>query len=194
STCTWPILEAESTCMENMQDVPQLNSSKLNKIDMVKHEEVTNFERELAKHNDETRDKSITIVSEATRCDKTFELTDLRLEQDHGCAEIENEDEILKYELGRVNPNISTKIHGCSDERVEPSKGVIDLIATFGNLPKHPSENCSLNDGNTTKFDYDTQFELSLRSDFPGSSCKQASEAIEESQRLNHSNTSAFSW
>ncbi|RDY07130.1 Two-component response regulator-like APRR5 [Mucuna pruriens] len=194
STCTWPILEAESTCMENMQDVPQLNSSKLNKIDMVKHEEVTNFKRELAKHNDETRDKSITIVSEATRCDKTFELTDLRLEQDHGCAEIENEDEILKSELGRVNPNISTEIHGCSDERVEPSKRVIDLIATFGNLPKHPNENCSFNDGNTTKFDCDAQFELSLRSDFPGSSCKQASEATEESQRLNHSNTSAFSW
>ncbi|TKY64158.1 Two-component response regulator PRR95 [Spatholobus suberectus] len=194
STCTSPILEAESTCMENMQDVPQLNSSKLNKIDMVKHEEFTKFERESAKHNDETGDKSITIVSEAARCDKTFEFTDLRLEQGHGFAETENEDEILKSELGRDNPNISAEIHGCSDERVEASKGVIDLITTFGNLPKHPNEKCGLNGGHTTKFNCDAQLELSLRSDFPGSSCKQASEATEESQRLNHSNTSAFSW
>ncbi|KAG4950844.1 hypothetical protein JHK85_044711 [Glycine max] len=195
STCASPIFEAESTFVENMQDVPQLESSKLNKIDMVDHEKFAKFERKSAKHNDETEDKSITIVSEAARCDKSFELTDLMLEQDCGVAEpeTENEDEILKSELGRDNSHVSI-LHGCNAEQVKPSKGAIDLIATFGNLPKHPNENCSLNGGNTTKFDCETQLELSLRSDFPGSSGKQASESTEESQRLNHSNTSAFSW
>ncbi|XP_028205288.1 two-component response regulator-like PRR95 isoform X3 [Glycine soja] len=195
STCASPIFEAESTFVENMQDVPQLESSKLNKIDMVDHEKFAKFERKSAKHKDETEDKSITIVSEAARCDKSFELTDLMLEQDCGVAEpeTENEDEILKSELGRDNSHVSI-LHGCNAEQVKPSKGAIDLIATFGNLPKHPNENCSLNGGNTTKFDCETQLELSLRSDFPGSSGKQASESTEESQRLNHSNTSAFSW
>ncbi|XP_020203596.1 two-component response regulator-like APRR9 isoform X2 [Cajanus cajan] len=184
-------------CSERLseaQDAYQLKSSKLSKIDMVKHEEFTEFERESAKHNDDTGDKSITIVTEAAWCDKTFELTDLTLEQDHGCAESENKDEILKSESGRDNPSSSTEIHGCSDERVEPSNGAIDLIATFGNPSKHPDENCCLKDGNTIKFDCDAQLELSLKSDFPGGSCKQASEATEESPRLNHSNTSAFSW
>lgn len=139
-------------------------------------------------------DNSITIVSDTVGCDKTFESADLRLEQDHGCADTEIEVEILKSDLGIGDSNISTELHGCSDEGVKPIKGAIDLIATFGNLPNHPDENCSLNGGNTTMFDGVTQLELSLRSDFPGSSCKQASEATEESQRLNHSNTSAFSW
>ncbi|KAK7349373.1 hypothetical protein VNO77_06693 [Canavalia gladiata] len=193
STCTSPILEAESTYMENMQDEPQLkSSSKLSDIDMVKHKEFTKFERETAKHNDKTGEKSITIASEAAKCDKTFELTDLRLEQDHGFAKTENEDEILRSKLGRDNPNINTGICGHNDERVGPSKGAIDLIATFENLPEYPNENCSLNGGNTTKFDCDTQLELSLRRNFCGSSCRQASEVTEE--RLNHSNTSAFSW
>ncbi|RZC01443.1 Two-component response regulator-like PRR95 isoform D [Glycine soja] len=195
STCTSPIFEAKSTYVENMQDVPPLKSSKLNKIDMVKHEKFAQFERESAEHNDETEDKSVTIVSDAARCDKTSELTELRPEQDCGVAEpeTENEDEILKSELDGDNSHVSM-MQGCSAERVKPSKGAIDLIATVGNLPKHLDENCSLNGGNTTKFDCETQLELSLRSDFPGSSGNQASEATEESQRLNHSNTSAFSW
>jgi len=139
-------------------------------------------------------DKSFTIVSETARCDKTFESADLRQEQDHGCADTEIEVEILKSDLGIGDSNIITELHGCSDERVKPIKGAIDLIATFGNLPKNPDENYSLNGGNTTMFDGVTQLELSLGSDFPGNSCKQASEATEESQRLNHSHTSAFSW
>ncbi|KAK7389736.1 hypothetical protein VNO78_25026 [Psophocarpus tetragonolobus] len=196
STCTSPILEAERTYMENIEDVPQLKSTKMNKIDMVKHEKFAKFEKDSAKLNDGTPDKSITIESEAARCYKTFESTDLRLEQNLGVTEPETEskDEIFKSELGRVNSNISTEMQGGSDEGVKPSKGAVNLIAAFGNLPKHPNENYSLNGGNTTKFDCDMQLELSLRSDFPGSSGKQTSEASEESQRLNHSNTSAFSW
>ncbi|KAK8464977.1 hypothetical protein PHAVU_010G119700 [Phaseolus vulgaris] len=176
------------------RDMPQLKNSKQKKIDLVKHEKFARFESESAKINNETRDKSITIVSDTARCDKTFESTDLRLEQDHCCADTEIEVEILKYDLGIGDSNISTELHEWSDERVKPIKGAIDLIATFGNLPKHPDENCNLNGGNTTMFDGVTQLELSLRSDFPGSSCKQASEATEESQRLNHSHNSAFSW
>lgn len=91
----------------------------------------------------------------------------------------------------KSNPEINTDIHGCSDELVDPYTGAIDLIATFKNLPKSTDEKCSFSSGNTAKFDFDTQLELSLRRrDFPGSSCKAASE---ERQLLNHSNASAFS-
>ncbi|XP_061340885.1 two-component response regulator-like PRR95 [Gastrolobium bilobum] len=190
STCTSPFLEAESASMENMQDASLLKSSSiLSNIDMMMHEEFTNFESESTRHNE----KSIAFASEAERCNKTFKLTDLWLEQDHGCAESERKDEILTDELNRDNPNMNTEAHGCSDERVKPSRAA-NLIATFENLPKHTNEKCSLDRGSTTKFDFDTQLGLSLRRDCPGSSCKQASEATEECQRLNHSNTSAFSW
>ncbi|CAJ1950551.1 unnamed protein product [Sphenostylis stenocarpa] len=179
--------------LSEAQDVPLSKSSKQKKIDLVKHEKFARFDSESAEINNETRDKSITTVSDAARCNKTFEPTDLRLEeQGNGSSDTEIEIEILKSDLGIGYSIISTELHGCSDERVEPSKGAIDLIATFGNLPKFPNENCSL-DG-TTKFDCVTELELSLRSEFPGSSGKQTSEATEESQRLNHSNTSAFSW
>ncbi|KAJ1390631.1 Signal transduction response regulator, receiver domain [Sesbania bispinosa] len=195
STCTSPFLEAESSHMENMQNPSQLkSSSKLSNIDTVKHEEFTKFVRETAKHNDETGEKSNTFAPEAARWNKTFKLTDLRLEQDHGSAETENKDETFRAELSTKNPSISTKIHGCSHELEEPSRGAINLITTFENPPKHTNENCCLDGGNITKFDFDTQLELSLKRDFPGSSCKQASEANEEWRRLNHSNTSAFSW
>jgi pseudo-response regulator 5 len=95
-------------------------------------------------------------------------LTDPRLEQDLSTAEIEPKNEILRAELSRENPDVDTEIRRCSDEPIEPSRRAIDLISTFGKSNKQASE-------------------------FSGSSCKQASEASEELQRLNHSNTSAFS-
>jgi len=53
STCTSPFLVAESAHMENMQDTSQLkSSSNLSNIDTVKHENSTECEKELAKHND----------------------------------------------------------------------------------------------------------------------------------------------
>ncbi|XP_027334021.1 two-component response regulator-like APRR3 isoform X2 [Abrus precatorius] len=187
-------------CSERLseaQDVSQLkSSSKSSEIDdVVKHEDFTKIERESAKQNGEAgvaAEISITIAPEAAKYNETFELTDLRLEQVHGCAETANKDEILRSDLGRDNPGINTEIHECTNEQVEHSKGAIDLITKFENLSKHHNENCGR--GNATKFDCDTQLGLSLRRDFPGSSCKKARETTEETQRLNHSDTSAFSW
>ncbi|KAJ1390800.1 Signal transduction response regulator, receiver domain [Sesbania bispinosa] len=187
STCTSPFLEAEteSAYMENMQDTSQLKcTSNLSNIDMVKHEKSTKFERESAEHNDEAEDKSIIFVSEAAMYNKT--LTGLRLGQGYDCSRTENQDEVVRAELSKAHHHI----HGCSDEPVKPSTGAIDLIATFENLPKSAEENCSFNIGNTAKFGFDTQLELSLKRDSPGSSCKPATE---ERQILNHSNASAFS-
>ncbi|KAK7275445.1 hypothetical protein RIF29_16562 [Crotalaria pallida] len=180
STCTSPFPETESAYMENMQDGAHLkSSSKLNIIDAVKLEESTKFESESARHDDGTGEESITFVLEAAN-GKTFKSTDSRLEQDRVCTDLENKDEVIGAKLS------------CK-ELVEASTGAINLIGTFDNLPKHADENCRLSGGNTTKFDCDTRLELSLRCS-PGSSCKQASEASEERQRLNHSNTSPFSW
>ncbi|RZC22597.1 Two-component response regulator-like PRR95 isoform D [Glycine soja] len=173
------------------QDISQLKrSSNLSNIDTVKHENSTKCERESDKHNDEAGEKSL-FVSEDSRCNKTFKPTGLRLGQGYECCETRNQDVVLKIELIKSNPEINTDIHGCSDELVDPYTGAIDLIATFKNLPKSTDEKCSFSSGNTAKFDFDTQLELSLRRrDFPGSSCKAASE---ERQLLNHSNASAFS-
>lgn len=136
-------------------------------------------------------ERSITSASEAARCNRTSNWTTLRLKQDYNCAEKKNQDEVLRAELIRANPNYDTEIHGYKNELVEPSSGAIDLIAAFENLPKNAADkNCSLNDGGTNKFDFDSQLELSLRN-FSGSSCKQVTE---ERQTLNHSNASAFSW
>lgn len=140
-----------------------------------------------------TAEKSVKFASETARCNRTSKSTYLKLEQDDDSAEFENQDKIFRDELSKDNPNIDTEIHGCSHELVEPSRGDINFIATVENPPKHTSENCCLDGGNMTKFDSDTQLKLSLRRDFPDSSCEQQSEATGEWQRLNHSNASAFS-
>ncbi|KAJ1414764.1 Signal transduction response regulator, receiver domain [Sesbania bispinosa] len=185
STCTSPFLEAESAYMENVQDTSQLkSSSNLSNIDTVKHGKSTKFERKSAEHNDEAEDKPIIFVSEAAMYNKT--LTGLRLGQGYDYSRTENQDEVVRAELSKTHHHI----HGCSDEPVKPSTRAIDLIATFENLPKSAEENCSFNIGNTAKFGFDTQLELSLKRDSPGSSCKPATE---ERQILNHSNASAFS-
>nr|KYP71999.1 Two-component response regulator-like APRR5 [Cajanus cajan] len=169
------------------QDISQLkSSSNLSNIDTVNHENSTKCERDSDKYNDEAGEKSI-FISEAARCNRTFKPTGLRVGRGYDFHEKKNQDEVLRIELSKANPQINTDIHECSDELVDPSTGAIDLIATFKNLPNRTDEKCS---GNTAKFDFDTQLELSLRQDFPGSSCKAASE---ERQILNHSNVSAFS-
>ncbi|XP_057454927.1 two-component response regulator-like APRR3 isoform X2 [Lotus japonicus] len=186
-----------SECSEKLsegKDPSQLNiSSKSSNVDVEKHEKFTKFERESTKHDDETEEKSVMFASETARCNRTSKSTYLKLEQDDDSAEFENQDKIFRDELSKDNPNIDTEIHGWSHELVEPSRGDINFIATVENPPKHKSENCCLDGGNMTKFDSDTQLKLSLRRDFPDSSCEKQSEATGEWQRLNHSNASAFS-
>ncbi|XP_057439715.1 two-component response regulator-like APRR9 isoform X3 [Lotus japonicus] len=183
STCTSPILGAESGSMENMQDATQLkSSSNLSDIDAVKQDKSTQLEMESPKHNSEAGEKSIIFVSEAVKSNKTS--TGLRLGQGYDYIETENNDEVIRTELSKGNPHISTEIRGCSDELLEPSSGAMDLIAAFGNLPKRTIGNHSFHDGSTAKFEFDTQLELSTRGDFPAS---------EERLMLNHTNASAFS-
>ncbi|CAL0318014.1 unnamed protein product [Lupinus luteus] len=194
STYRSPVLEAESTYMENMLDASQIkSSSKLSNVDVVKHEEPTIFESKSAKHDDGSGEESITFVLEGASCSKTFKSADLRLEQDLYCTENEDKDGVLGFMLSKINPYINIEIHGSSKELEDPSRGAINLIGTFDNRPNNPDENCRLSGGNTTTSDFDTRLELSLRCPSM-SSCKQASEASEERQRLYHSNTSAFSW
>lgn len=119
--------------------------------------------------------------------------TGLRLGQcyDHSETENQDQDEVLRTELSKADPHINRKIHRCNDELVEHCTGAIDLIATIENLPKSSYANCSFNGGNTAKFDFDSQLELSLQRDFRGSSPQPTTE---ERHILNHSNASAFSW
>ena len=124
-------------------------------------------------------EKSTIIASKAAGCDKIS--TGLRLGQNYDYSETENRDEVLGTELSKANPH----------ELEDHSAGAIDLMATFDKLPKSSYTNCSFSGGNTAKFDFDTQFELSLQRDSPGSSPKPTTE---ERQILNHSNASAFSW
>lgn len=98
---------------------------------------------------------------------------------------------MLGTELSKAHPHINTKIHQSNNELEDHSAGAIDLMATFDKYPKNNHANCSFSGGNTAKFDFDTQFELSLQRDSPGSPPKPTTE---ERQILNHSNASAFSW
>lgn len=134
-------------------------------------------------------EKSTMIASKAAGCDKIS--TGLRLGQSYDYSETENQDEVLRTGLSKVNPHINTKIHQCNDELEDHPAGAIDLMATFESLPKSSYANCSFSGGYTTKFDFDTQLELSLQRDSP---CSSPKPTTEERQILNHSNASAFSW
>ncbi|XP_016182390.1 two-component response regulator-like APRR5 isoform X2 [Arachis ipaensis] len=187
STCTSSFLEAENACMEKRQDASEL---KLNNVDVVHHEVSINHESKSSKHNDEI----VGLVSESAICNKSLKSTDLMIERDHCFAEIKSQDEVLRAESSRANPNINVGIHGCTGSVVEPSRGATDwMIDTFENIEKPINENCSYSGDNTTKSVSDTKMELLLRSDLSDGSCKQASEITEERQRLKHSDTSAFS-
>ncbi|CAJ2631252.1 unnamed protein product [Trifolium pratense] len=152
------------------QDMSQLKSSScLSNTSQAKHENSTRYEREFAEYNEETGG--------------------LRLGQSYDCTETENQDEVLKTEFSKANPHTNTKIHQCYDGIEEHSAGAIDLMATFQNIPKSSYADCSFNAGGNTA-NFDTQLELSIQRDFPGSSPKLTNE---ERQILNHSNASAFS-
>lgn len=190
STCTSPILEAESACMQNMQGTSYVkSSSNLSNIDTMQHEDSTilGLEKLSVKHDNEVGEKSVALLSTAAKFDKNFKSTDSG--QDHGrdCPEKKNQVEVLRAEPSRDNPD-DTQIHECNHGLVE---GVIDLIATLKNLPDIYDESCNLSGVGTKKVDFDPRLELSLRQDFPGSSSKQTTD---EKQALNHSKASAFSW
>ncbi|XP_045794854.1 two-component response regulator-like APRR5 isoform X1 [Trifolium pratense] len=170
------------------QDMSQLKSSScLSNTSQAKHENSTRYEREFAEYNEETGEKSTIIASKAAGYDKIS--TGLRLGQSYDCTETENQDEVLKTEFSKANPHTNTKIHQCNDGIEEHSAGAIDLMATFQNIPKSSYADCSFNAGGNTA-NFDTQLELSIQRDFPGSSPKLTNE---EGQILNHSNASAFS-
>ncbi|KAI5423694.1 hypothetical protein KIW84_030060 [Lathyrus oleraceus] len=172
------------------QDISQLNSSSsLSNTDPVKHENSTKYEWESTEYNNETGEKSTLTAPKAARCGKIS--TGLRLGQSYEYNETDDQDEEgLRTKLGKANPHVNTRIHRRDDELEEHSAGAIDLMATFENLPKNSYADCSFNGGNSAKFEYDTQLELSLQRDYPGSSSKTTDE---ERQILNHSNASPFS-
>ncbi|XP_052732823.1 two-component response regulator-like APRR5 isoform X2 [Vigna angularis] len=173
-----------------IQDISQLkSSSNLSDIGTIKHDNSTKCERESDKHNDKAGAKSI-FISEDEGSNKTFKPTGLRPGQGYDFGEMRNQDEVLRIELSKANPAISVDIRGSSDELEGPSTGAIDLIGTFKTLPESTDEKCSFSSGNVSKFDFDTQLELSIRRYFPGGSYKAV---FEERQILNHSNASAFS-
>lgn len=164
------------------------SSSSLTNTDQVKQVNSIKYERESAEYNHETGEKSTIIASKAAGCDKIS--TGLMLGQNYDYSETENRDEVLGTELSKASPHNNTKIHQSNNDLEDHSAGAIDLMATFDKLPKSNHANCSFSDGNTAKFDFDTQFELSLQRDSPGISPKPTTE---ERQILNHSNASAFS-
>ncbi|MED6181944.1 hypothetical protein PIB30_024133 [Stylosanthes scabra] len=176
STCTSSFLEAENTCMEKGQDASEF---KLSNVDVVPREVSTNHESKSK--------RSVELVSESASHNKSLKSTDLRIEQDHCFAETKSQDEVLRAESSRANPNINAGIHGCSSSVVQP------MVGTFENVEKPTIENGSSSGDNTTKSVSDSKMELPFRRDLSDSSCKQASVITEERQTLKHSDTSAFS-
>ncbi|KAF7843817.1 two-component response regulator-like PRR95 isoform X1 [Senna tora] len=177
--CSEKVSEAQ-----NMQGTSLVkSSSNLSNTNIVQHEESTKMVNEAA-------EKPMALLSLAAKCNKNFNSKYFGLEQGHHCAGTESQEEVLREELSRGNPDMDIELHDHNKELLEPSRGAIDLIATFQNLPEKNHESCSLSDCGAKKFDFDPRLELSLRRDFLGSSCKQTTD---EKQALNHSNASAFS-
>ncbi|KAF3439783.1 hypothetical protein FNV43_RR18061 [Rhamnella rubrinervis] len=188
SSCTTPYLEAESACIQNMQDISRLNcgnASYLSKSGIGTHEECTKPNKVSFTHEVEKREDS-RYRPEGTPCNGVFKSIVSRLE-----SKTVAQDEGVQPESVTVDANVSTETQRCHDEMVEPPCGVIDLIGKFDNRPMHINRCSSNNADGPNNFECAPQLELSLRRICPSSSNNLGTG---ERPVLNHSNASAFSW
>ncbi|KAJ7951382.1 Two-component response regulator [Quillaja saponaria] len=185
--------QKDDECIEKGTDAQGLSQLKcgsasvLSDVDKVNHEK-SKTEKELAKHDSQTREKSIRFISEAALCSEASNFGNFGMKEDHGYSKTVTQEEVVRLECS--NTNMITDIDGCKNEPIEHSRQAIDLIGTFGDLPKTLDGNCSFDGSGTNKFDFAPQLELSLRQ-CPYNPNKQAAD---EQKTSNRSNASAFSW
>ncbi|XXG43386.1 hypothetical protein AAC387_Pa01g3434 [Persea americana] len=205
SSCTKPDMEAESACLNNMQDFlqPKCSSSLAIDIEAHKHEERVKLGGMLM-HENEAEDKSMRLVSEVTPNHQVFNSTVIIIEENHAHPTLMTGDKVM------ASASYGEKSDTVNDDgferqvRVEPSREVIDLIGTIEN-----QLHCSYwrSDDNIVRgnFSDDTKYlpgkienmcklssslplDLSLRRFEPS-----GNQEIAERHTLNHSNASAFS-
>lgn len=215
SSCTTPYLEAESACIQNMQDISRLNcgnASYLSNTSIGMHEECAKPDKESFMHESEkggmpyllfpsmclcgnflllASDKlyvpeNSIFRPEGAHCNGVFKSTVLRLE-----AKTVAQDGDVQPESVKANANVTTETQRCHDELVEPPCGVIDLIGKFDNRPMGINGCSSSYVYGLNNFECAPQLELSLRRICSSSSNNQGTG---ERPLLNHSNASAFSW
>ncbi|KAF8379906.1 hypothetical protein HHK36_027371 [Tetracentron sinense] len=192
SSCTKPDLEAESACMQNMQDILQskYRTSYLQSDTKIqKHGDCVKLDQKLLRHGCEAGDKSTKLGSEVARFNKANDSTGLVLEEDHPSAKTMTRGENMTPVPHIEAANISSVTHHDNYGLVEPSREVIDLIGAFDNRPKCIYGN-SGSDEDTKSFGSSPLLELSLRRFHPSGSEKQGTQIR---HTLNHSYASAFS-
>ncbi|KAL5859438.1 hypothetical protein ACOSQ3_000746 [Xanthoceras sorbifolium] len=190
SSCTSHYLEAESACVQNMQGLShKWRAANLSNIDMEKHDEHVKLEKESVKRESKIGEKLNRSGSEVALSSDAHTSTASRLENDSVCVKTSLQGDGVGPESDIGDANLTTGIHGCNDELIEPASRAIDLIGTFNNHPTSTERQCIFNDG-MNKFEFAPQLELSLRKVFPSCSKDQGTD---ERHTLNHSTASAFS-
>ncbi|XP_061996647.1 two-component response regulator-like PRR95 isoform X2 [Rosa rugosa] len=183
NSCTTPSLEAESACIQNMQDISQLkygSASNLSNTDIEMLEDCDRLDNESVVHESETKG---TFGSDIVPLDEALNSVASRLREENVSAKTMVQDEGIQAEICEEKAKTASGTRSFQYE-VEPSVGVRDLLCTFDNWP-----NCNVGSSNR-KDDGMKHFglELSLRS-----SDGSHKELTEERPALKHSDASAFS-
>ncbi|XP_043716642.1 two-component response regulator-like PRR95 isoform X2 [Telopea speciosissima] len=185
SSCTKPDMEAESACMQNLQDCSQpiCRSSSL-------------------EHENKKEEKSTILGSEVTQSNEASASARFVLGDSYGKREAQPKD--VAPENHREDANITGATRGNSNEGTESLSEAIDLIGAFDNRLRwnfgHSYNTVTKEvlfdgiktlSGSNDKSGCTPLLELSLkRSHLSGSE----GQRTDERHTLNHSNASAFSW
>ncbi|GAB4861528.1 hypothetical protein Ancab_036718 [Ancistrocladus abbreviatus] len=183
SSCTTRYVEAESACMENMQGISQLKHRRAPDMchnGLSQCETNMKLDQEPIVASSEIKEKSTGFgSSQVMPCNEGHASTVLTVEEDGSCAGRMTEDESLGPEIHR---------HICTSSQLpEPSGEEIDLIGRIDDRQCTLIQSSPVDERNQLAFA--PQLELSLRSldDLQN-------QRMDEGNRLNHSNVSAFSW
>ncbi|XP_059634453.1 two-component response regulator-like PRR95 isoform X2 [Cornus florida] len=187
-----PPAQNNKECSEKACDAQGLSQRKCesasNLINTEKHEECVKLVNKSIMPHIVTEDSS-RYGPEGASCEEAYNSTSIRL-GDHVDAKTMTTYASMEPESRRENADVTGAFHCDIDELVEPTSEAIDLIGKFESRPTDTYGHFGAK-GETTKFAFAPQLELSLRRFHP--SCSK-NEGTDERSTLNHSNASAFSW
>ncbi|GKU87853.1 hypothetical protein SLEP1_g2186 [Rubroshorea leprosula] len=193
SSCTTPYLEAESTYMQNMQDLSQMKCASINSGNAAIEQQKNGIkldEKSLMPENQTKEgtfyelfvsEKSNRSGAEVARCNEASKPDAFKVDEDRPVAKVvpQAQHKSIGRESSRGIPNVTVSTHCRNEEPYEPLTRAIDLIGSFDNGPKG-TELFRSNDSRS-RSEIAPQLELSLR-------------RSSERHALNHSDASAFSW
>ncbi|XP_043723473.1 two-component response regulator-like PRR95 [Telopea speciosissima] len=207
SSCTKPDTEAESACMQNLQDFSQpmcQSSSVVSDGKIHKHGGCARLDQGSIAHVNKNEEKSTRSVSEVTPSNEANDSAIFVPGEDHAYGKTKTLFEDVAAESQSDKAIITSATHENNHERAAPPSEAIDFIGAFDNhlrctsghscnaVPKEVLANeMKTFSASNNKLVCTPLLELSLeRSHLSGLE----NQGTDERHTLNHSNASAFSW